>query len=230
VRAEAVRGDAISFEKTVTDTENVVFDKLQPDTEYKVSVEGISKLPPKSEVSFSHRRTKRRYGSYRPQRPQTPATDSRRTSSSNRNQAASTPQSTYGYQIVDKSKFDPDATVIKECKRIDQTDLVILIDGSWSVTPTNFERVKIFLSALLKHFSIGHDASMIGIAQYSDNPRLEFGLNEHYDFPSLNAAVNRMKYKAGWQFRIGKIGIFGSASANFPIGRNSVGRAVKFCR
>ena len=83
VRAEAVRGDAISFEKTVTETENVFIDKLQPDTEYKISVEGISKLPPKSEVSFSHRRTKRRYGSYRPQRPQTPATDSRRTSSSN---------------------------------------------------------------------------------------------------------------------------------------------------
>ena len=34
----------------------------------------------------------------------------------------------------------------------------------------------------------------------------------------------------GWQFRIGKIGKIGSASANFPIGRNSVGRAVKFCR
>jgi hypothetical protein len=37
-------------------------------------------------------------------------------------------------------------------------------------------------------------------------------------------------YKTGWQFRIGKIGKIGSASANFPIGRNSVGRAVKFCR
>ena len=34
----------------------------------------------------------------------------------------------------------------------------------------------------------------------------------------------------GWQFRIGKIGIFGSASANFPIGQTSVGGADNFRR
>ena len=42
--------------------------------------------------------------------------------------------------------------------------------------------------------------------------------------------VTNFRELAGWQYRIGKIGIFGSASANFPIERNSVGRAVKLCR
>ena len=37
-------------------------------------------------------------------------------------------------------------------------------------------------------------------------------------------------WKSGWQFRIGKIGIIGSASVSFPIGLNSVGRAVNICR
>lgn len=82
---------------------------------------------------------------------------------------------------VDTSKFAADATIITECKRIDQTDLVILIDGSWSVTPDNFVRVQAFLQVLLKHFTIGPDATLIGIAQYSDNPRLEFGLDRHRD-------------------------------------------------
>jgi len=53
------------------------------------------------------------------------------------------------------------------------------------------------LSALLKHFTIGPDATQIGIAQYSDNPRLEFGLDTHMDVPSLIAGVGGMRYKGG---------------------------------
>ena len=59
----------------------------------------------------------------------------------------STVISTKSGNSIDTSKFDKDAKIITECKRIDQTDLVILIDGSWSVTPDNFVRVQSFLSS-----------------------------------------------------------------------------------
>ena len=50
---------------------------------------------------------------------------------------------------------------------------------------------------LLKHFTIGDDATLIGIAQYSDSPQLEFGLHDHKTTDSLISAVGKMKYKGG---------------------------------
>ena len=50
---------------------------------------------------------------------------------------------------------------------------------------------------LLKHFTIGDDATLIGIAQYSDSPQLEFGLHDHKTTDSLIRAVGNMKYKGG---------------------------------
>ena len=49
----------------------------------------------------------------------------------------------------------------------------------------------------MKHFTIGDDATLIGIAQYSDSPQLEFGLHDHKTTDSLIRAVGNMKYKGG---------------------------------
>ena len=196
--------------QSVEDGHEVIFDNLQPDTEYQVSeiypnfklifkqlnVEGVADEEPNTAQSFSHVRTKRQYIPYQSrsrtvvpptQKPPQPAYSSQRTYTSR------LPASAH----VDAGKYNPDATIITECKRIDQTDLVILIDGSWSVTPDNFVRVQTFLGVLLKHFTIGDDATLIGIAQYSDTPQLEFGLHDYKTFDKLLPAINRMKYKGG---------------------------------
>ena len=97
----------------------------------QVTIEGIGQTAPNTDESFSHLRTKRA-NPYNPY--------SRRTSSSNRSapkrtQATSSsrePQAAYSPRQytrqqppanIDTSKFDPEATIITECKRIDQTDL-----------------------------------------------------------------------------------------------------------
>ena len=41
------------------------------------------------------------------------------------------------------------------------------------------------------------DATLIGVAQYSDNPQLEFGLEYHQNYETLNRAVLGMQYKGG---------------------------------
>ena len=46
-------------------------------------------------------------------------------------------------------------TVIKDCKKADKTDIVILIDGSWSVGPSNFKKMQKFLVDLVNAFTIG---------------------------------------------------------------------------
>jgi hypothetical protein len=49
-------------------------------------------------------------------------------------------------------------------------------------------------------------------------PRQPCGISKNFD------------EKQGGNFGSGEFGTFWSASVNFPIGRNSVGKAVKFCR
>ena len=136
-------------DQTVENGTLVKFEGLRPDTEYKVriflkkkiqkilrkfqvTIEGIGQTAPNTDESFSHLRTKRA-NPYNPY--------SRRTSSSNRSQPKRTqqltsssrePQAAYSPRQytrqqppanIDTSKFDPEATIITECKRIDQTDL-----------------------------------------------------------------------------------------------------------
>ena len=96
-----------------------------------MTIEGIGQTAPNTGESFSHLRTKRA-NPYNPY--------SRRTSSSNRSQhpkrtqtsSSREPQAAYSPRQytrqqppanIDTSKFDPEATIITECKRIDQTDL-----------------------------------------------------------------------------------------------------------
>jgi len=86
---------------------------------------------------------------------------------------------------------------ITECEKADKTDLIILIDGSWSVGPSNFKIMQTFLIDLVNAFNIGFDSVLIGIAQYSDDPRTEFNLNEHITSEALVRAINNMPYKGG---------------------------------
>ncbi|XP_077971175.1 sushi, von Willebrand factor type A, EGF and pentraxin domain-containing protein 1-like isoform X2 [Styela clava] len=91
----------------------------------------------------------------------------------------------------------PDIKYIEQCQKTKKTDLVILIDGSWSVGPDNFKKMQAFLISLAEAFTIGFDAVLIGVAQYSDDPRIEFTLNQHPSTEELIGAVNRMGYKGG---------------------------------
>ena len=120
-----------------------------------MTVEGIGQTAPNTAESFSHLRTKRA-NPYNPYSRRTSSNRSHNPTRTNQQQSSSSrePQAAYSPRQytrkqppanIDTSKFDPEATIITECKRIDQTDLVILIDGSWSVTPDNFERVQAFL-------------------------------------------------------------------------------------
>jgi len=61
--------------------------------------------------------------------------------------------------------------LIKKCRLVKETDIVILIDGSWSVGIATFKKLQIFLINLVKAFSIEPTGVHIGVAQYSVNTR-----------------------------------------------------------
>ncbi|KAI9536787.1 hypothetical protein NQZ68_031095 [Dissostichus eleginoides] len=83
------------------------------------------------------------------------------------------------------------------CKTPAIADIVILVDGSWSIGRINFRLVRTFLENLVKAFSVEFDKTRIGLAQYSGDPRIEWHLNTHTTKASVIDAVKNLPYKGG---------------------------------
>uniref|UniRef100_A0A4W6BTA5 Collagen type XIV alpha 1 chain n=1 Tax=Lates calcarifer TaxID=8187 RepID=A0A4W6BTA5_LATCA len=83
------------------------------------------------------------------------------------------------------------------CKSPAIADIVILVDGSWSIGRINFRLVRTFLENLVRAFSVEFDKTRIGLAQYSGDPRIEWHLNTHTTKEAVIDAVKNLPYKGG---------------------------------
>ncbi|XP_058239137.1 collagen alpha-1(XXI) chain isoform X1 [Hemibagrus wyckioides] len=81
--------------------------------------------------------------------------------------------------------------------RTAQSDLVFILDGSWSVGDTNFEIVKRWLVNITTSFNIGQKFTQIGVVQYSDEPVLHIPLGKHYSTKDLIDAMETIEYMGG---------------------------------
>ncbi|KAI4878650.1 hypothetical protein NFI96_023259 [Prochilodus magdalenae] len=77
------------------------------------------------------------------------------------------------------------------------SDLVFILDGSWSVDDTNFEIVKRWLMNITTSFNIGQNFTQIGVVQYSDDPVLHIPLGKHYSTRDLVKAMESIDYMGG---------------------------------
>ncbi|KAM8953803.1 collagen alpha-1(XII) chain [Pelodytes ibericus] len=84
-----------------------------------------------------------------------------------------------------------------ECKTKAAADIVLLVDGSWSIGRPNFRTVRSFISRLVEVFDISPERVQIALAQYSGDPRTEWQLNTHSTKRSLMDAVANLPYKGG---------------------------------
>ncbi|XP_034167612.2 collagen alpha-1(XIV) chain isoform X2 [Pangasianodon hypophthalmus] len=87
-----------------------------------------------------------------------------------------------------------------ECRTGVQADLVLLVDGSWSIGRTNFKKVREFLEGLVTPFHIGPYGVQIALSQYSGDPRTEWQLNNFTSKEQLLDAVRNFRYKGGNTF------------------------------
>ena len=78
-----------------------------------------------------------------------------------------------------------------------QADVVLLVDGSYSIGLANFAKVRAFLEVLVKSFDIGPGKVQISLVQYSRDPHTEFHLNTHHDLDKVVAAVRSFPYRGG---------------------------------
>ncbi|XP_038160859.1 collagen alpha-1(XII) chain [Cyprinodon tularosa] len=90
----------------------------------------------------------------------------------------------------------PDLSDI-QCRTSAKADMVLLVDGSWSIGRINFKTIRNFIARMVGVFDIGPDKVQIALAQYSGDPRTEWHLNTHSTRDALLNAVNNLPYKGG---------------------------------
>ncbi|XP_048110990.1 matrilin-4 isoform X7 [Alosa alosa] len=73
-------------------------------------------------------------------------------------------------------------------------DLVLLIDGSKSVRPQNFELVKKFVNQVVDSLDVSVRGTRIGLVQYSSRVRTEFPLNMYQTADEIKTAVMNVQY------------------------------------
>uniref|UniRef100_A0A672SC99 Collagen alpha-1(XII) chain n=1 Tax=Sinocyclocheilus grahami TaxID=75366 RepID=A0A672SC99_SINGR len=90
-----------------------------------------------------------------------------------------------------------DAPESRSCVTTAKADIVLLVDGSWSIGRLNFKTIRTFIGRMVGVFDIGPDKVQIGLAQYSGDPKTEWHLNAHATRESLQEAVTNLPYKGG---------------------------------
>uniref|UniRef100_UPI0037E7DC2E collagen alpha-1(XII) chain-like n=1 Tax=Semicossyphus pulcher TaxID=241346 RepID=UPI0037E7DC2E len=78
-----------------------------------------------------------------------------------------------------------------------KADVVLLVDGSYSIGLANFAKVRAFLEVLVNSFDIDPSKVQISLVQYSRDPHTEFYLNTHHDLNALVKAVRTFPYRGG---------------------------------
>ncbi len=87
--------------------------------------------------------------------------------------------------------------------RGDKRDVVFLIDGTTKMR-SEFPAIRDMVQRVVEKLDVGLDNVRVSVVQYSDDPKLEFLLNEHSTKEEVRQAIRRMKSKGGNQLNTGQ--------------------------
>ncbi|XP_050773300.1 matrilin-4 isoform X2 [Gopherus flavomarginatus] len=99
----------------------------------------------------------------------------------------------YYCRCNDGFTLQADGKVCQECKS-GHFDLVLVIDGSKSVRPQNFELVKQFVNQIVDFLDVSPHGTRVGLVQYSSRVRTEFPLNQYETAEDIKKAVLKVEY------------------------------------
>nr|XP_057933611.1 collagen alpha-1(VII) chain isoform X2 [Doryrhamphus excisus] len=105
---------------------------------------------------------------------------------------ATTPQSTTASsETTAQLNSKPDCSTSK-------VDLVFLVDESSSIGANNFNKMKDFIFRVTTYFPVvGPQGIQIAVVHFSDEPRIQFQLNDHKDRNSVLRALRGLPYGGG---------------------------------
>ncbi|KAM3614607.1 uncharacterized protein V6R79_016766 [Siganus canaliculatus] len=78
------------------------------------------------------------------------------------------------------------------CKDV-MGDVFFLTDSSWSISTSDYKKMKDFMKSLIGKTSVGRDEVHVGVMQYSTDPKLEFTLNDYNSKDELSKAIDGMQ-------------------------------------
>ncbi|XP_052456220.1 matrilin-4 isoform X4 [Carassius gibelio] len=107
-------------------------------------------------------------------------------------QCVSTPGS-YHCICLEGHVLQDDGKTCGTC-RSSNIDLVLLIDGSKSVRPQNFELVKQFVNQVVDQLDVSPKGTRVGLVQYSSRVRTEFPLSMFQTKEEIKKAVMNVEY------------------------------------
>ncbi|XP_077191587.1 matrilin-4 [Paroedura picta] len=90
-------------------------------------------------------------------------------------------------------QLQADKKTCNKCKT-GHVDLVLVIDGSKSVRPQNFQLVKQFVNQIVDFLDVSPHGTRVGLVQYSSRVRTEFPLNQYTTAEDVKKAVQRVQY------------------------------------
>lgn len=69
-------------------------------------------------------------------------------------------------------------------------DIIFLVDGSGSIDPEDFSKMKKFMNTIISKSIIGKDSVQVGVVQFSSLSKAEFALKQFSDKYEMQQAVN----------------------------------------
>jgi len=79
----------------------------------------------------------------------------------------------------------------------DPVDLVILIEGSYNTRPGDFEQVKEIVKAICYSFDVSQNGTHVAMAVYSEETRIIFNFNKHYDLQGMDDDISAASHLPG---------------------------------
>ena len=77
-------------------------------------------------------------------------------------------------------------------------DIIFMLDESQSVGPTNYEKMKTFVSQLVGTLDVkGTGGARVGVVTYSGKVNNVINLKDHSTVADVQAAINKLTYKVG---------------------------------
>ncbi|RXN29074.1 collagen alpha-3(VI) chain-like protein [Labeo rohita] len=102
-----------------------------------------------------------------------------------------------------RPEYPIDTRPVIPVPRGDKRDVVFLIDGTTKMR-TEFPAIRDMVQRVVDKLDVGLDNVRVSVVQYSDDPKLEFLLNEHSTKEEVRQAVRRMRSKGGNRLNTGQ--------------------------
>ncbi|KAG9339525.1 hypothetical protein JZ751_023667 [Albula glossodonta] len=101
------------------------------------------------------------------------------------------------------SRMQPQYPTVPVTPRGDKRDVVFLVDGSTAVR-SDFPSIRDMIGRVVEKLDVGLDGVRVSVVQYSDDPKVEFLLNEHSTKDEVRGAVRKIRNKGGNRLNTGR--------------------------